>query len=52
MGTIKSSESMELAEYLRTQRTMSEDEVSAAREQHDRPARYDGARDWSSPAAH
>lgn len=52
MGTIKSSESMELAEYLRSQRTTTEEEVFADAEGHSPLARYGARQDRVSPAAH
>ncbi|HSE46448.1 MAG TPA: hypothetical protein VLA89_14070 [Gemmatimonadales bacterium] len=52
MGTIKSSENLELAEYLRSQRQTTQADVDTIADQHpaDR-ARY-GARERLHPAAH
>lgn len=55
MGTNKSSETVTLAEHLRSQRTMTAAEVDAAAERHGVPARYasphQGAR-AAIPSAH
>jgi hypothetical protein len=53
MGTIKSSESVTLAEALRAQRTTSAAEVHRIAESHPALARYDGVRqDRVAPGAH
>jgi hypothetical protein len=52
MGTIKSSESLALAESLRRQRTSTAAEVDAAAERRGALARYNTRQDRSAPAAH
>lgn len=52
MGTIKSSETLSEAEYLRSQRKTTQAEVDARNSEHGALVRYHARADRHSPSAH